>query len=415
MKASLHPLLALCLIAFCCPHSATAQNWDRFRGPNGAGQSDARGIPTEWKEENFLWRVPLPGVGHSSPVTWNNRLFITSADPQSGQQIVLAYDLFTGSQLWEKRFEARSYGMHGFNSFASSTPAVDARHVYAMWLTDGRIQLAALSHVGDEVWRADVGSFEEKHGFGKSPVVIDDLVVVANDNESESSIVAFDATSGDKRWEIPRVSNTTAFASPCLLDPAADEKQLLTLSTASGLSGIDLATGTVAWQGLKDVVPLRCVSSPVVAGGLVLISSGQGGNGRWLIAARPGNKTSEPKEVYRLEQNIPNVPTPVVAGDIFFLWHDRGVVSCHDVATGRQHRRERIGGDFHSSPLRIGNRIFAASRDGQVIVLSADKDFQVLARNVLDEPCHATPAIAHDRLFVRAESTLFCIGEPTKN
>jgi outer membrane protein assembly factor BamB len=281
-----------------------------------------------------------------------------------------------------------------------------------MWLADGHVLLAALTHNGDEVWRRNVGPFEETHGFGKSPVAVDGLVIVANDSEAESAILAFDALSGDVRWQIPRASGITAFATPCLLDPSAGQKQLLAISTASGLSAIEVASGEVVWQGFRDDLTQRCVSSPVIAGGLVFISCGQGGNGKLLIAARPGNSTHGPQEIYRLQQSIPNVPTPIVAGDLLFLWHDRGVVSCHDVATGRQHWRERVGGDFHSSPLRIGNRIFCASRDGEVVVLAANRKFELLARNTLDEPCHATPAVAHNRLYLRTTSSLVCIGEP---
>jgi outer membrane protein assembly factor BamB len=299
--------------------------------------------------------------------------------------------------------------MHGFNSFASSTPALDEHHIYHIWLADNRIKLVALTHDGTDVWQRDVGPFSEKHGFGKSPVVMDGLVIVANDNEGESSIVAFDAVSGDPRWNISRPSGDTAFATPCIDN--ADPEHLLALSTASGLSSIDIKTGDVAWQGFENL-PARCVSSPIVAGGLVFITCGQGGNGKLMIAARPGDDSHKPQEVYRREQNIPNVPTPVVAGDLLFLWHDRGVVTCLDVATGREHWRERIGGDFHSSPIRIGDRLFCASRSGEVVVLAADKEYKLLARNTLDEPIHATPAVANDRLFVRTESTLYCIGEP---
>ncbi|MEX0613959.1 MAG: PQQ-binding-like beta-propeller repeat protein [Pirellulales bacterium] len=401
--------LAIGIISFT---KISAENWDRFRGPNGAGQSDASGIPTEWKPENFLWKLPVTGIGHSSPVVWDNQLFITSAAPETGEQLLLAVDTHSGSILWERRFEAATYSLHGFNSYASSTPALDARHVYFLWLANGRIMLAALTHDGDEVWRRDIGVFEEQHGFGKSPVVVDDLVIVANDSEADSEIVALDALTGDVRWQIPREPGTTAFATPCLFDPAASNKQLLALSTASGLAAIDVARGEIAWQGLKDDLPLRCISSPIVAGGLIVVSCGQGGNGKLLIAARPGDSSRGPQEVYRLQQNIPNVPTPVVADGLLFLWHDRGVVSCHDLATGRQHWRERVGGDFHSSPLRIGNRIFCASRGGEMIVLAADPVFQLLARNMLDEPCHATPAVAHGRLYVRTRSTLMCIGQP---
>jgi outer membrane protein assembly factor BamB len=397
------------------PAGADSENWDRFRGPNGAGQSDAAGIPTEWTSENVLWRQPLPGIGHSSPVVWNDRLFVMSGDPATGNQILLAINALSGAPLWQRRFESPKYSMHQFNSFASSTPAVDDKQVYAMWLADGRIKLAALTHGGDEVWSCDAGPFGEKHGFGKSPIVVDDLVIVATDSEAESAIVAFERANGKVRWRLPRPSGTAAFASPCLLDSSAEQKLLLTLSTAAGLTAIDVGTGRVVWEGLTDAVPLRCVSSPIVAGGLVFISSGVGGNGKFLVAARPGTSQSGPTEVYRLQQSIPNVPTPVVADDLLFLWHDRGTVSCYDVSTGKRHFLERVGGNFHSSPLRIGDRIFCASREGEMVVLAAERDFKVLARNALDEPCHATPAVAHDRLYVRTESTLLCIGQREAN
>jgi outer membrane protein assembly factor BamB len=406
------PLCVLAVASLCFANLGRAENWDRFRGPNGAGQSDASGIPTTWNVANFLWKLPLQGTGHSSPVVWNERLFITSADQDTGEQVVIAVNTADGSILWQRRFDAATYRLHGFNSYASSTPAVDANHVYFLWLADGQLMLAALTHDGEEAWRRDVGPFQEEHGFGKSPVVVDGLVIVANDSEAESAIVAFDALSGDIHWRVPRASGTTAFATPCVLSGAAAKKQLLIQSTASGVAAIDVASGQVAWQGLQEELPLRCVSSPIVAGGLLFVSCGQGGNGKLLIAARPGNAQQGPQEVYRLQQSIPNVPTPVVAGDLLFLWHDRGVVSCHDVSTGQQHWRERVGGDFHSSPLRVGNRIFCASRDGEMIVLAAERKYSLLARNTIGEPCHATPAVANDRLYIRTAVSVLCIGQP---
>jgi outer membrane protein assembly factor BamB len=387
-----------------------AANWDRFRGPNGAGQSDETSIPTKWETANFLWKQPLSNVGHSSPVIWGKRLFLTSGDAKTGAQTVSAFDSQSGAPLWEKHFEAGSYHMNGLNSYASSTPALDAEHLYTMWLQDGHVKLVATMHNGNEAWRRDIGPFEETHGFGKSPIVVDDLVYVANDSQAESAIVALDRRNGEVRWHIPRESGITAFATPCLLDPAAKEKLLLAVSTASGLTAIRAKTGEVAWQGLKNDLPQRCVSSPIVAGGMVLVSCGQGGTGKLLIAARPDDKGV--KEVYRLEQSIPNVPTPIVAGDLLFLWQDRGIVSCYDLATGKQNYRERVGGDYHSSPVRIGNRIFGVSRNGDVVVLAADRQFQVLARNPLNEACHATPAVANGRLYLRTEASLVCVGEP---
>jgi len=402
-------------VALCCGCAAQAENWERFRGPNGAGQSDATGIPTTWNESSFLWKKRLPGVGHSSPVVWGDRLFVTSGDTATGEQVLMAFDAHDGKPLWQRRFGASSYSMHKRNSYASSTPALDADHVYFMWLQDGRIMLAALTHDGDDVWREDVGPFEEVHGFGKSPVVVGDLVCVATDSDAPSAVVALDRISGDRRWEVPRRSGTTAFATPCLLDAADQKKLLLTVSTASGLSAIDASSGEVAWQGFENDLPQRSVSSPVVAGGLVFISSGAGGNGKLMIAARPGTRRSGPREAYRLTQSIPNVPTPVVAEDLLFLWHDRGVVSCYDVSSGRHHWRERVGGDYHSSPLRIGKRIFGFSMDGEAVVLAAEPTFKLLGRSSLHESMHATPAVAHNRMYVRTESSLICVGEPVAN
>jgi outer membrane protein assembly factor BamB len=401
------------IVITCCiavTNSAFAANWDRFRGPNGSGQSDDAGIPTKWEPANYLWKQPLSNIGHSSPVIWDKRLFLTSGDPKTGAQIVNAFDAQTGAPLWEKHFDAGSYHMNGLNSYASSTPAVDAEHIYLLWLQDGRVVLTALTHDGGEVWHRDIGPFEETHGFGKSPIVIDDLVYVANDSQAESAVVALDRKTGDVRWHVPRESGITAFATPCVFDPSAKDKLLLTESTASGLTAMNAKTGEVVWQGLKDGLTQRCVTSPIVADGMVLVSSGQGGTGKSLIAARPEGK--ELKEIYTLKQSIPNVPTAVVAGDLLFLWQDRGLVACYDLKTGKQNYRERVGGDYHSSPIRIGNRIFGVSRSGEVVVIAADSKFEVLARNPLGEACHATPAVANGRLYLRTEASLICVGEP---
>lgn len=390
-----------------------AENWDRFRGPNGAGQSDAA-IPSQWSAANLLWKRPLAGVGHSSPVVWGDHVFVTSGDAQAGDVFVEAFDAAHGEPLWQRQFPGTTYKLHAFNSYASSTPAADADRLYLVRRDGDRLKILALTHGGDLSWQADAGRCDEQHGYGSSPVVVDDLVCLENDNESAGELIAFDRHSGAVRWRLPRPPGVTSFSTPCLLDPSADDKLLLVASSGAGLTAVDAATGRVAWQALPRDLPQRCVASPIVAGEMVFVSCGQGGSGLHLIALRPPSGDRPAHEEYRLRQGIPQVPTAVAAGQLLFLWHDRGTVSCIDVATGSQHWRERVGGNCHGSPIRVGDRIFCVTLSGDVIVLAAEPKFQLLARNSLDEPSRATPAVANNRMYVRTESSLVCIGEAAK-
>jgi outer membrane protein assembly factor BamB len=274
-----------------------------------------------------------------------------------------------------------------------------------------------LTHDGDEVWRRQVGSLVEQHGFGTSPVVIGDIVCVANETEkaAHSSVVGVDRKTGEVRWTTPRGTGKTSYATPLVWEAPGGRKLLVTASMGSGLTAFDPTSGRIEWQVLEQDLPDRCVSSPIVAAGMIIVSCGSGNNGLHLIAVRPGANNEPPQEVYRLREGVPNIPTPIVAGDLMFLWHDRGTVSCLDAAIGKVHWRERLGGHFHSSPVRIGDRIFGLSKDGEVVVLAAAKEFKLLAKNQLDDTAQATPAVADNRLYYRTESSLICLGSPEAN
>jgi outer membrane protein assembly factor BamB len=410
-------LMLLGLVVLSFSGVVSAEQWPRFRGANGDGQSDAAGIPTQWQESDSLWKKSLPGVGRSSPVIWDNQLIVTSADPDSAEQVILAFDARSGAQLWEKRIAASPYHKHAMNSFATSTPAIDAKRIYLSWMDGENIMLVALTHQGDEIWRRQVGTLVEQHGFGTSPVVIDDVICVDNDTEdAEHSVVTgVNAATGEVLWHVPRGSGKTVFATPCVWETAGGKKLLLTASMGSGLTAFDPANGQVAWQALQQDLPDRCVSSPIVAGGLVFASCGSGNNGLVLIAMRPGKDGEPPQEAYRLDSGVPNIPTPIVAGDLLFLWHDRGTVTCIDLSTHEEYWRQRVGGRFHSSPVRVGDRIYCVSLDGEVVVLAASKEYKLLARNKLEEPVQATPAVANNRIYFRTDSSLICLGQAAEN
>ncbi|MCA9197889.1 MAG: PQQ-binding-like beta-propeller repeat protein, partial [Planctomycetales bacterium] len=154
-----------------------SQEWDRFRGPNGSGVI-AGNAPAAWTDQELLWKIKLPGQGHSSPVIWGKRIFLMSADETAAQQYVLCVNADDGSVLWQKEFSFSTYHIHTLSSFASTTPAVDAEHVYVAWASPDKTMLMAFDHNGEEVWQRELGEFDSQHGFGTSPIVYGDLVIL---------------------------------------------------------------------------------------------------------------------------------------------------------------------------------------------------------------------------------------------
>jgi outer membrane protein assembly factor BamB len=407
--------ILMSIVAICMVDStqvAQGSEWTRFRGPNGQGQSDATSIPIKWSEDDYRWKTPLPGSGHSSPVVWGNRVVVTTADPENGDRMVLCLDSSTGDIQWQKKFAASTHSMHARNSFASSTPAIDAERVYVTWATPDEYIVLALDRQGEVVWRENLGPFRSKHGFGASPIVLDDLVILANDQKDGGSLVALDAKTGQQRWKTNRAAGRAAFATPCVYQGEDGRRQLVFFSDADGMTAVDPVTGDVLWQ-VKEAFPDRCVGSPAVVDGLILGTCGSGGNGKHLVAVRPPRDASgEAETVYTITRMIPYVPTPIVYGDLVFLWHDRGVVSCIDARTGAAKWQERVGGSFFGSPVRVGDRIYCISNDGEVVVIAAAPQYEMLARNPLGEPSQATPAVADGHMYLRTAKSLICIGGP---
>jgi outer membrane protein assembly factor BamB len=389
----------------------SAQEWTRFRGPNGSGISSATTIPSKWGDADYNWKVALPGAGHSSPVVWGEKVFLTVGDDQARKVWVLCVGASDGRVVWQKGAPFTPYHKNAYNTFASVSPAVDAARVYVCVSSPASLKLMALTHDGETVWEKDLGPYASQHGGGASPIVFKDKVVLANEQDGTSFLIAVDAATGKTFWQTSRRTNETAYATPCIYEPKDGGAMVICASHAHGISAIDAASGKIIWE-LPDLFDKRVVSSPVLAGGLILGACGSGGGGNYLVAVRPGEVASgtKPAVAYTIRKSAPYVPTSVCVGDRIFLWGDNGIVSCLEAASGEVKWQERVGGNYFSSPVWIGGRLFGIATKGEVVVLEASDRFQVIARNALGETTHSTPAVAGGRMYIHTMNHLISVG-----
>lgn len=404
-------LLSAAVLVALASQALFAQEWTRFRGPNGSGISSAT-IPAQWTDKDYNWKVPLPGGGHSSPVLWGERIFLTSAEEKTGKRLVICLKAADGSRLWTKEVAGERHGKHEDNSFASATPTVDDKYVYVCWATPKEYLVQALDHDGAEAWRVDLGPYRSGHGFGSSPIVVDGLVVVANDQDGQSTLVGLERDTGKERWRLPRKTKAS-YATPCVFQPKGRPAELIFTSYEQGISSIDPKTGRSNWE--LDVFSKGHVEtpigSPVVAGDLVLGTCGWMGVKKEVVAVRPGRPRGGDKDaVYRIDRAAPLCTTPLVKDDLLFLWSDEGMVSCASATTGELFWRERVPGTYYSSPVCVGPHLFNVSRQGDVLALATGKRFEQLGRNRLGEGSHSTPAVAGGRMYVRTFGHLVSIG-----
>lgn len=391
-----------------------AEDWTRFRGPNGTGLSDAATIPTQWSEEDHDWRVQIPGEGHSQPVIWGGRVFLTSSEDGGGERIVIAVDTDTGGIEWTRRYESRSLEMNRLNSHASATPSVDRERLYIVFATPDSYMVRALDHSGKDVWKRNLGAFQAQHGAGASPIVVDDLLVMPNEQDGSSFVVALDRQTGDVRWKTERRSSKAAYGTPCVYREADGREAILLLSQAHGLSSLDLVTGKPNWEA--TVFDKRTVSSPLCVKGLAIGTCGSGGGGNYLVAVRTGGDgdVTSSHVAYKLVHSIPYVPCPIAVGNLLFLWNEKGIVTCVELQTGETVWRERVGGRYFGSPVCVQKRLFCMSEEGEAVVLAAGRKFEVLARNPLGEGSRCTPAIADGWMYLRTYTHLLRVGGTPK-
>ena len=404
-------------------NSINADEWTRFRGPNGTGAGSGD-IPAKFTEADFDFKVKLPGgSGCSSPVVWGDKVFVLSANADDATRYVCCFNAMTGKSLWQKEFKSEPHHLHTRSSYASCTPAVDEERVYVAWSTPQEVSFKAFTHDGVEAWSLDLGAWQSQHGFGASPIVYKDMVILHNSQQAdkldagqkpgESYMMAFDRRTGSEKWRTKLVSKNVCYSVPFIRQSADGQDELICSSTGNGIFSVDPMTGKQNWEVNDGLFKMRTVASPIEAGGLVFGSNGSGGySSNYVVAVQP---SKDGKLVHRIANRgkfkAAYVPCLIADGNMVFCLYDRGYASCLNSKTGEVKWIERTGAAFSGSPVRIDDRIYCIDEEGVVWVIAASPDeYKLLAKNPLGEESRATPAIANDRMYLRTNSHLISVG-----
>ncbi len=396
---------------------AMADTWERFRGPGGDGVAQKQNLPVEFDDaKHLIWKIKLPGLGNSSPVVWNDRLFVQTATADGKERSLLCLDVKSGAVIWKKDSTGSKAAIHAMNSLASATPATDGKGVYvATW--DGKgVFLSGYSMKGQLLWEKDLGEFKSQHGPGASPIVYRDKVYFALDMDGKAELFAFDAATGKQVWRQPREAFRACYSAPQILEKGASGAELIITSTTA-ITSYNPDTGSRNWNWTwtwgPGVKALRTIAGSIESGNMLFAFAGDGGGDRQMVAldlaTAPG---TAPNQVWDNRKDFPYVPCPLTQDGRLYFVNDRGFAGCFDAKSGAKVWFERLkDATFTASPILVDGKIYAASEEGDLFVLAAEPTFQLLARNGLGERVRATPAVADGRLFVRGANHVFCYGK----
>lgn len=450
------PLIVLvycvCLLVVSAPagrpqETAARFPWPSFRGPSASGVADGQHPPTAWDPEtgrNVSWSTPIPGLGHSSPIVWGDRIFLTtavSADPDpvfrygtDGRQdrrsdrsrntwYLYAIDRRDGEVVWVREATSASPSVqrHPKNSYASATPATDGRHVVALMATGG---LFCYDFDGELLWRVDLGpldagaSYDTAYQWGaaSSPIIWQNLAIVQADQQEGSFIAAFDLGTGKEVWRTPR-DLISSFSTPTI--HVGPERTELVTNGAGTMHGYDPASGKELWR--MSGSSLNTTPTPVSDRGLVYVTSGY--RTRPIFAIRSGatgdislaaGERSNAHVAWSSPRDGPYIATPLAYRGHLYVVSANGVLTVFDAVTGERAYQRRIGdagGAYSASPVAADGRIYLTSEDGDIFVVRAGPEYELLASNRMGEVCLATPAISEGQLFIRTTGHLVAVTD----
>ena len=403
-----------------------AENWPGWRGPSGDGVSAGKGIPTKWSStENIAWKIAVPGEGHSSPIVWGDKVFLTSSLTEKNKRILLCIDRLSGQTVWQRDVvQSPPETIHRLNSRASGTPATDGKQVYVTFMraegdeviapnvgserliTPGKIIVAAYDLDGNEKWKTNVGDFLSAHGFNTCPVLFEDLVILNGDHDGDAYLVALDRQSGRQRWRTRRENKTRSYVTPIIRE--IDGITQMILSGSLCIASYDPRNGKRHW--IVDGPTEQFVASMVYDGKYVFATGGY--PERHTLAIRPGGKgnVTDTHIAWRTTRGAAYVPSPIISGRYLLMVADSGIASCFEARTGKRHWMERLPGGHSPSPVSADGLVYFVSDRGVTTIIRPSETFAVIAKNELGEPVSASPAISQGQIFLRTHQHLYCIG-----
>lgn len=435
---------ALITNSLCLPRAIAAGiNWPQWRGPGGAGISTEKDLPDAWSPTtNVLWKTPIAGRGHSSPVIWDKRIFLTTsiegdvipdakpvAHVRSGKPYVhpdsvagarqhtlkvLCLERDTGKLLWERTaYEGRVYDdRHRKGAYASSTPATDGRYVYVFFEAEG---LYCYDFNGRLIWKTSLGKIAKMGlGPGVSPVLYENLLILQCDQEdggaeAGSFIAAVDKRTGKEVWRVARTHRKT-WATPLIVRTALRAE--LIASGAETVIAYDPKNGQELWR--CDGVQGHAIPSAVAGLGMIFVTAGYPSKRALAIRlGASGDITNTPNVAWRYDKGTAYVTSPILYGDYFYIVSDKGVITCFDAKTGAlkyEGGRVPIPASFTSSAVAFDGKLLLTSEDGDTFVIKAGAQHDVVRTNSIGEPVFASLAVVDGKVFIRGDKHLFCIA-----
>ncbi len=401
------------LALFSASAVALGDDWPEFRGPTGQGLVEGGPWPVEWgANKNVVWKQPIPGRGWSSPVVAKGRLYLTTAVPMQGNDQslrALCLDAKNGDILWNtevlRQDGKTAPNIHRKNSHASPTPITDGERLYVHF---GHHGTACLDLQGQVRWKNTENKYAPVHGNGGSPILVDDLLIFSGDGSDRQFIVALEKLTGKVRWRTDR--KTTAFKKFSFSTPLAitvKGRKLIVSPGSDVVGAYDAASGKEVWRVRYDGYSV--VPRPVFGHSLVFLAAGYEDPSLFAIKPDGEGDVTETHVVWSTDRNAPLNPSPLLVGEELYVVSDLGVASCFDAKTGKLHWRERLGGNYSSSPLHADGRVYFQNEEGTATVIRAGRRFERLAENKLDEQTLASYAAADRAFFIRTEKHLYRI------